>query len=270
MIFLRTAIIILIFIAQFAEIRDTRKVIDMPRGHADYNAPTYATSTYDLDVGKLLAFYHGFVPLDTRGRVAYINTFGQDYREIDITGSIGVTWEINAEEGKTFAGGTAIKFTLPAGDKFGKAAKLLTLAVSGRKGLEVAYGSINSDVMPQIRITGGNPEGVNKWGEVRVNAATDTWQYYDSSKNWQDIEGAEVGADNNLWGRAKLVIDLDTGEYVRFMVNGVDYDLSGLAMPDYTVSSPYYQEIAALAQNQSGVTGGSLFFGYMLATVDEP
>jgi hypothetical protein len=268
---LRTAIIILIFIAQFAEIRDTRKVIDMPRGHADYNAPTYATSTHDVDIGKLLAFLNGFVPLDTRGRPFYYNSFIDNIRDLSIGTSTGSSWTLSAEAGRVFGNGAAINFALQPGTKFGTISINFLMSLVGKIGIETAYGLINSDIMPHLRLFAGNAEGTNKWGEVRGLASTGQWQYYDASGNWQNIDGAFITADNLFWGRAKLVIDLDKEEYTRFIAGGKEFDLSGIPMRDFTgVTSPYKQTAQLLGQGETSPTGGNISFGYFLVTVDEP
>ena len=193
------------------------------------------------DMAELAARLGSPVVYDRRGQVAWFDHFAAGLSGW-VTNGVGTGWAVETVAESTLFPGFAIKLT--AGSTSSRYAAILKSFSSpdvGRSGVEVAVSFLSEfdkiDLMLE-QFTG------TTWiyGRIRIDRANNVIQYRDSSGTYQTILALPTPDTIDVaYQYAKLVIDWNLNEYVRFLYNQSEYDLSGI---------PLYQEANASAPVQ--------------------
>lgn len=139
---------------------------------------------------------------------------------------------------------------------------------SSRVGGSMRFSLKDSPAYIQIGLTAQMGD-VSHYGKVRVDLANDKLQYYDSVGAWQNAGDIDIWAKDYVFYSFKLVIDNDTGKYVRVLVNDVEFDLSAY---DLVNTGGAYNPLLSFTMDvygSSGQTDGA-YVDSFIVTCNEP
>jgi hypothetical protein len=102
--------------------------------------------------------------------------------------------------------------------------------VLGPVGLETSVAFFNA--FSALRIAIIRYDGTNRYhAQIELNDASDKIYYYDSDGNYTELDDLpDLKDDYGEYHNIKLVTDLSTDTYVRFLLNQTSYDLSDYSM----------------------------------------
>lgn len=142
----------------------------------------------------------------------------------------------------------------------------------GKWGIEVMFAmNLNTEIdfsMQNVFTAGGH------WGIVRVAAgasASDvTIKYRDAAGNFQLIASPNdtFQTSSFIWHNAKLVYDFKLDQYVRFYLDGIVYNLPGVA--SFPVSGGTSFQEALIQHRTKAATISTAMFDNVILTADEP
>ena len=198
----------------------------MPRGQGDFGqyAPTKAIAGMS-DMGELAARLDSINTYDRKGQ-----TIWQEGFEDGI-----VKWYTNVE-----GDGGSIAVSTDTARNGGKSCKIITGTVAGNEGQISRYVSkpLNSRIGLELSHTTTADVGYHKYvilinvganwlsGQVKYDPTTETLSYLDSAGVFQDFDtDSRTYQQLNYFAQVKLVIDLDTGYYVRLLFGNKEYDM---------------------------------------------
>lgn len=203
----------------------------MARGQPDFGAYQQTKTIVGVsDIGELAGRLGSIDTFDRGGQVVLLDDFEDNINKWDLslTGA-GSAIALSTDTAKN--GAKSCKIT--TGDTIGddsQMARYLGYPVSSKLGLEVSM-AMHSFASP-IDITLHTDNGTT-WtvGRLRFKPDADTLQYLDSAGDYQDIStNVPVYLMKQAFHTFKLVIDLETGKYVRAKVNQTTFDLSDIAL----------------------------------------
>jgi len=128
-------------------------------------------------------------------------------------------------------GGYSLKLT--AGSNFGHYSGVKMecgLLPAGKMGISIAFAPIQAFTTFQLWLVAET--GVERWeGTVRFDYTDNAVDVYAAPGVWQEVGYAETAIlGSKVYNIMKMVVDIDTGEYVRIMFNEYEYDASAHAM----------------------------------------
>lgn len=242
----------------------------MPHGQPDYGMYAEKRTTYGLaDMGELAARLGSLLVFDRRGDVVWVDDFnGALNKWIDWGTGAGNSQAISAELAlikdtsvKLIGGSTLTHFATI--DKY------LAYPVLSRFGFEFSWNLATAidtfRILLRIRGAFGTYTSI-----IRYDHAAGTLSYYTHPITYVvwATPGALVtgGTLFNIW---KLVVDMTTKKYVRFIHNDTEYDLSGLD-PDHQVApAPPSLQVEAQLVSRDG-NNDYIYGGYAIVTQNEP
>ena len=172
---------------------------------------------------------------DNRGRQIWTDGFENlvvQWNVILIGGATAVRSTISAWRGNACA-----LFTVPAvALAHATIQKYFYSPETGRYGIEFAWSSDNNDFRYLYMETYIN-DGTRLYNAtVRVDGNTGRLQYQNNTGAYTTFGNPITQIDDiHFWHKMKLVYDTDLMEYVRFLFDGNEYDLSGI--PLYSIAS---------------------------------
>jgi hypothetical protein len=242
----------------------------MAHGHEDYGVAAPIKTIYTLqDVAELAARLGSIDTFDRRGNVLFMETFQGSLAKLQ-TGTSGSNGSISISNQRARFGDFSCKMV--TGDATNNKAFIiayLPYMILSKVGFEVSW-------CPQLWIrdielrlyfyTGAT----YKEFSVRWHAATDEWQYYDSNGDWIALSPTHLLArDVYTFNFTKLVVNLDTQEYVRLICNNLSWDLSGISpWGDVSSDAPIILcETTIYTRDDYSCT---VYLGSMIVTQNEP
>lgn len=98
----------------------------------------------------------------------------------------------------------------------------------GRTGVEVRF--CHDVSLAQLQVAVNSSDGVTQlYGQMNIDIGAGTLSYRNSVGGATEFEHAlALHVDPTLFHTAKLVIDASRGEYVRFLLDSIEYDLRGI------------------------------------------
>ena len=240
----------------------------VPRDYPDGAAPIYQVAVKQSDLGQLFLAMTGFQPLDTRGRMIWLDTFGEGLKRWELAhGGDGA--DPVADTSYPFLGDVASKLdsgTL-AGVGWSVQRARLFSDFGQRVGFEfmLRYASGTGRIVTNIywlraadqtrgRLT-IRPED----GEILVGPDTSL------------VSVGNVGTSGAvaIWLPVKFVVDFDTEKLVRVMVGNSLIDLSSYdTIP--TALTGNYQLVCEVNSYAWGAGNKVTYLGYGMVTLDEP
>ena len=216
----------------------------MPHGRPDwYNiAPMVQVHASD-DLAELSARQDHINVYDRRGNVVHVETFAQGTGGFFLSGGGAATAALSVAYSRT--DGLALLC-----QTFGSTYDTMRISFSQgivaalSRGLEVSWsataqhGTINMSLY--------HHDGVHWWkGEIRYSFETHTLYYYDASDALVVIDATlTLLGGANIWHFCKLVIDYETHQYLRVLVDSHAYSLAGIGIfseEDTEPPSDYWQ-----------------------------
>ena len=106
-------------------------------------------------------------------------------------------------------------------------------------------------------------------GYLKYDHVNGKLQYMNSAGAWVDIATSAFTVISAYFRRFKLVIDYEKNEYVRAIVNGKEYDLSNIAIPQ-SVSVGEKRIVVSIYMATANAAGSTLYFDDVIITQNEP
>jgi hypothetical protein len=240
----------------------------MPRDYPDGAAPIYQVAVKQTDLGQLFLAMTGFQPLDTRGRMVWLDTFQEGIARWELAASGDGAVPI-VDTAYPFVGSLDSKMNSGTLAGVGMSAQRIRLfsdfgqRVGFEFGLRYASGTgrivtniywLRPGTQSRGRLT-IRPED----GEILVGPDTAL------------VSVGNVGAAGAtaLWLPVKFVVDFDTEKLVRVMVANTLIDLSDYDTISTTLTGNWM--LICEVDSYGWGTGDKLtYLGYGMVTLDEP
>ena len=225
----------------------------MPRDLPDWGALSAQATVYEVtDMGEMAVRLGSIVSHDRRGDVVWLDGFesGLDKWESAVFGAGSV---VDLSGAQARHGRFSVR--LVSGSDDAERAWIVhreAFAVLSRFGLEVSF-NLASDIttfyMHYYVFNGSRlAQAVIQWHD-----ATENLQYQDDAGNLVTFAtGVKLLQLDNLFHTAKLVADARTNQYVRFILNNVEYDLSDIDMQDVADATLPIISVSVMLIGRSG------------------
>lgn len=222
-----------------------------------------------LDLGELAVRLNSIVTFDRRGDVSWMDgfEFGLIAWRTYTTGA-GATVALDSTTARH--GGYSVKITTSATNlQFSGIRKHEPMRFKSRWGLEVAFSmptgrgiiSVNFNVFS----TAAQYAGRIKW-----NSLTTQLLYMDADQDDIVLDASlNLLRQDKMWHILKLVLDTDTGKYVRILCDGNTYDMSGIALST-AVSTQIPRAYIDVSCTCAESTSILLYLDDIIITQDEP
>lgn len=248
----------------------------MPRGTPDGNASPYTYAAQITDPGLIYQMLWGFSPIDSQGRVAYLDTFNN--------GLSGFMYEINGAAvapivvSPGISGSQQLVYSPPSAVKLspGVATGDNTILERGffwgtntRLGLEVALRCHINSPNYKIRIDYRIDANHQFRAELAYDRSFNNWRIFTTGATYSSIFPMTMSSLGNLMLQIKIVADWSTGKYVRALIGEKLIDLSTRDMGAVALSIDNYLFISVEATSY-GAGSSDGYIGYVLLTKDEP
>lgn len=92
----------------------------------------------------------------------------------------------------------------------------------------------------------------------------------DSDGNYYQIGDFDYESDKNAWTTLKIVLDLNTKGYLRFMAFGQEYDISAYSMQESVAAYPPHLQVWIHCRNMTGGGFKTVYFDNYILTDNEP
>jgi len=242
----------------------------MAKGQPDFGqyAPT-ETIVSISDLGELAARLGSIVTFDRRGNVIWFDDFeggvGKWESYLVGTGASLAACALYSRNG-------AFSAELLKGDKTTDHAQMShywPYPVLSKLGCEISFTS--NDNITYIEFRQYIFDGTNRHhAELRYDTANNKLQYLDEDGNYQDLAtGLVLLSGFYLFNTIKVVIDPATQQYVRVILNDVEYDMSGI---DYRLTanaaSPYWIQTVKIDEGIAAAYG--IYVDDVILTQNEP
>ena len=240
----------------------------MPRDYPDGAAPIYQVAVKQTDLGQLFLAQTGFQPLDTRGRMVWLDTFQEGIKRWELAtggdGSVPIpdaSYPFVGSASSELSSGTLagvgsssqrVRFFSDFGQRVGFEFGLRYASGTGRIVVNIYW--LRAAAQTRARLT-IRPED----GEILVGPDTAL------------VSVGNVGAAGAvaIWLPVKLVVDFDTEKLVRVMVGNTLIDLSDYDTITTTLTGNW-QLICELNSYAWGTGSKVTYLGYGMVTLDEP
>ena len=224
----------------------------MVHGNRDYFSSIPLSTMYSMiDAGELAARLGSIVTFDRRGNVLWLTGFEEGLAEWSTWGR-GEGFAVTVSTDKAFSGGYSCKLvpgrtpTYEAG-----ISRHHYLPVSSKIGFEFSFFPSSALNYLYNRMYFYKDKKVHMC-KIRYNHVGKTIDYWSSAGSYVPfITNIDLALCNGWWSVFKWVYDLEAGEYVRFIVNHMQYDLKGIApeIADSSDSNNWYYDIGLVQAN---------------------
>jgi hypothetical protein len=240
----------------------------MPRGGPDYGNPGYQIAVPQLDTGDLLVGMRGLNSCDGRGRLFFLDTFGEGASgwapmvTAGVPNPFGYMYQAEVPP-------VCLKMDVSAvpGTSTGGLKRDWNSSNTNRIGLEVGvnWGTFRASLKISLRTRAavGYTYGtltLQNDGQVLIRDAAFTNRL---------ITTVPTPASGNAWMPLKIVTDSERKIWVRIVIGQDEYDVSKYGLwPDATAwNDDIYAELLAIS-----VAGGynTVYLGHVILTLDEP
>jgi hypothetical protein len=242
----------------------------MPHGHKDYGPTSSVSTVYAvLDMAELAARLRSVDTFDRRGNVLFLEDFQGDLAKLQ-TGTSGSGGSVSISAARARFGSFSCKMT--TGDSTGNkafVAPYLPYQVLSKIGVEFSWCPQSWLSKMELLVTHYTGSAYYQF-YIRWNYTNDSWEYQDSAGAWQTLSPTALYArDVYTFNFTKLVMDLETDQYVRLVANEHTYDLADIAAwTDASSTVPsIIVEVTAYTRADNSCT---VYLGHLLVTQNEP
>jgi len=247
----------------------------MARGTPDarIQESTYAGQISDL--GYISNMLWGFSPIDSQGRVTYLDTFNNGLGGFIYENNGGAAIPSLVNPGlsvitQVFCPPNMVKIN--AGVTNGDDVYIqrgMFWGINTRLGLEVALRCHTNSPNYIVRMDYMLDSTHATRCELNYNRAAGNWRIALAGGGYQNIYGMSMAGIGNRWVQVKVVADWSTKKYVRAYIGERFFDLSAYTMFNLTFSTAgdFFTSIGASSYGAGSSDG---YIGYVLLTKDEP
>lgn len=243
----------------------------MPRGGPDWGNPDYVLAGVQVDVADVADRLLGFARIDSRGRVAFLDTFGSGRTSWgETTSGAGVSPDVVSVA--QFSGPDGLVLRLDSGatiDGTSAAVHGMWFGSQSRIGVEAMFAFAFEMPSMRIEIDYKRVGGVYYRARVTYNISTGSWVLGTPDGDVVLVTHAPPGAGNWWNTPVKIVGDFEEGRYVRFLLGDVQYDISDHRLYDLVGLSEGQANINIIAVS-SGPNNDVGYCDYVIVTKDEP
>lgn len=255
----------------------------MPRGTPDGNASPYGYASQETDPGSIYQMLWGFSPIDSQGRIIYLDTFnnGAGGWVKEASGAGATLPYISSPSSNVFSPPNVI--ILSPGNTSSSFVRITRNMYAGRTyrlGIETGFlfASVNS---PDFQISiDYHPVGnlqlignVPKLGFLEYKQSITSWQIgippLTSSRQVIYQMDLSQSSGRSVLMQVKLVIDALSGKYVRALIGDQIIDLSQYDLQNASSSVQGFLQPHVMATS-AGAGTVDINLGYVLLTKDEP
>ncbi len=242
----------------------------MPRGGPEYQnwgEPTVRFPLYDL--GELAARLGSPASLDRRGEIIALTAFTpSDFMGAGVLAGANPTSALDRT--RSLIGGYSLRLATSAPG-------VESAAWYAQVGLPLRYRS-GLEVLCQTSIGGGHinfavgavQDNVAYQAQVRYDQNDQTWEYLNFMGAWLNTGiVAPLHISVYVWHQVKLVVDLETLQYVYLLINGQEYSLAGLYLPLMAMVVPDYM-VWGVIMESTAVNPGTVWLDRAIVTQSEP
>ena len=201
----------------------------MSHGHPDYGIAAPKKTTFALsDMAELAARLGSIVTFDRRGDVVWWDNFEDNIAKWALTKS-GTGADVALSTDTAIFGANSAKLTL--GDAVGNITAITRYAaipVTSKIAFEISFTTLTKIDYVQLDISLNNREYKNR-AVIRYYPTTGVIKYLDENNTYQTL--ATIGETTHstyVFHTMKLVIDLTSYTYTRFILDEQEFDMSTL------------------------------------------
>lgn len=242
----------------------------MARGHEDWGIDTRQFVFSNIDIAELAVRLYSPTLWRRSGKVIFLDDFEDGLApyilQIDDTDAAIVIDSTVSDTGTS-----CVKIT-PGLDGLFEAnlEKHIPYLDIGKLGAEGTFwlpSGVTACVLRFDMITATVRQG----GHLRVDPVNKELQYKSAAGVWTKIADIHDVYDTNpTFFNMKIVVDFESGEFVRAYLNELEYDLSGIGLRITTIGGDRkYLAIGANIYDTSGSQNVG-YCGSLIATIDEP
>lgn len=242
----------------------------MPHGQPDFGAYAQKKTVYGLsDMGELAARLGSVVTYDRRGDVVWIEKFNNGMTNWTGAGAAGFVADESALE--SLSEGVSLRTIAPNAGAFDVSVNRRDgLPVNSRLGLEFAFlpDANADDIILLFTIHDGT---VRHYSRIRIRLDDGIIDYVNDGTGFkQFVAGVDIKYDGLTWHHVKLVVDYSTSEYVRLLIDNIEYSMAGLGIWDFGVVTAPYLSTTLHQQYAGGVALATVYFDNVILTQNEP
>lgn len=236
------------------------------RGYAFRTDPIEAIDTAELAVrlGSIVSF-------DRRGEIVFMDDFEGPkvhWRQQGVgPGGLG-SWEISQDTARS----GAQSIFLETGTDIGARRdmwKIIPRPVPGKIGFEISVtGGSNTSRILQMKHYDGT---MLLEAKVKLDGLAETLSYWSSAGAWEVFAtGIALSYHSYFFSTCKLVADIATRKYVRFLLNAIEYDLSSYDLEATANSTNPQLLIMSTSANAYGGGAQGDYWDDAIVTQNEP
>lgn len=245
----------------------------MPRGQADFGAYSPKALGASLaDMADLAVRLGSIVEYDRRGDIAYLDDYEGPVERFNKTGDAGCAAVLDSAY--PYSGSQCVKLTTAGVDEdYYEIGYNIVPMVTGKHGCKIALNPVDmktydSKFWIYLIIWDGTHHHV---AFIELNPHDKTIKYQNAAEVMTTFETnlQLEGMAGVLFHNIKVVIDLDTGKYVRLMMDTLSWDLSAYSyLKEAQVHVPYIAAGFALTDLEGHAH--TIYMDNFVYTINEP
>lgn len=239
-------------------------------GQADYGMYTRKTTTYGLsDMGELAARLKSIVTFDRRGDIIWLDDFESDLSQWHIVkGHHLASAVLSALHSRSGAFSAKLSCSAVATGSI-SIHRFSPFPVLSKMGFEVSF-TIDSDLKYITFLFTGSTGTAQVGCGIRYYHQTGILMYYNLFAGYtQFASGITLRSNDYFFHTAKLVGDMTTGKYVRFILDNVVYDMNAYQFYWFDfIQLPYLYSLVYI--KPEGLTTPVSYVDDVIMTQNEP
>lgn len=221
------------------------------------------------DLGELAARMGSPVTYDRRGSVYWFDDF-EDGLSPWLTTNDGAGGSVDIVVSPTFRGGFSCQLvTDDAGGNLASIIKRLAPALLTTYGAEFTFSTLENG--KRLYSFFQYNTGTKKYlAGISCHITDGKLYYYSSAGVWTEIDDLVIDDDDKyLFYTAKLVVDLQSKEYVRVLFNQMEYDISGQEIKESAdITVPRIE--VSFGVTAEGANAATAFIDSVIITIGDP
>lgn len=242
----------------------------MPHGYPPWSGVKKQTVfSLPIDMGELAARLGSPVTFDRRGDVIYADTFEHGLNKWYL-GDVWENAEVYLSSAKALHGAYSCKMETSDAEGFQVwISRYFQPTVVGQVGVEVSYQLVDEQV--DIELSIAHFTGTDEYAyHIKHDTSADTLYYQNATPEWVPVlTDAYATRSATGWNTIKLVVDLESEEFVRATFNDQGAPLSGYTSARTTIGTEAAIYIATQAWGDTDAVY-PVYLDRIIVTQNEP